>query len=117
MIIVNGIQGDKICVVNAIEEINVVDLSVSGDCQVVGCRSDHLWGYNFCREHKHLLPISSDKIPHGFQVSFIDYWKFQGKKIFQTHTYFGQKLSRMFVLQQKIKKMKKRLREFWHEFS
>lgn len=111
MIIVKGIKGDKICV-NATEEINVVDLSVVGfDCQVVGCRGDHLWGYNFCREHTYLLPTSSDKTPHGFQVSFIEYWESQGKKVFHTHTYIGQKLSKTFLIQQKIRKIKKRLED------
>jgi len=106
MIIVKGNEGDKICV-DATEEINIIELSVGDECQLVGCRGDHLWGYNFCRKHTHLLPISSDKTPHGFQVSFIDYWKSQGKKVFQTHTYVGQKLSKAFIIQQKIKKLKR----------
>ena len=108
MIVVQGTEKDKICV-DVSEEINIVNLALRDKCQVVGCVHDHVYGYNFCEKHKYLMPIPSHEALEGFQVAFIEYWKSQGKTVFQTHTYVGERLTKTFIFQQTIKKIKKRL--------
>lgn len=73
-------------------------------CQVVGCMYGHLYGYNFCDEHKWVLPIPAEKCPDGFQVALMDYWKKRKVKIIRTHTYVGENLSLGFRLRQFYRK-------------
>lgn len=77
--------GDQICIVTDTEPI-LVNID-SGHCRVEGCGNEVQYGYNFCKEHEWILPICAGKLVHGFQVALIDYWRKQGKKVIQSHSY------------------------------
>jgi len=86
-------QGDNIYIFTTREKKHlIVNLERKG-CQVVGCFRGHRYGYNFCDEHRWILPIPAEKCPDGFQVALLKYWNECGVHCVHTHTYVGQKLS------------------------
>ena len=85
-------KGDQICIVTDSKPILVNTHRIAKDglgcCCVEGCHHGHEYGYIFCREHRWILPLPAWKVPYGFQIGLIDYWKKQKKKkVIATHSY------------------------------
>src|SRR4030066_2263633 len=92
MITYRGDDGDNVFIFN---EGKFIIVRPSGTtCWVDGCGRDIDYGYNFCKDHQWILPISAEECRFGFQVALIKYWKEEMKeKVIFSHTYQGQVLS------------------------